>query len=799
MKRLTKTGSTILPGPVGILGTALLALLLGACQAQQPGPSEGHLTRATPPPPRAMVHGGPGAMGQAPHQRAFPSQTTDEVYTLKVTDMPVKDLLFALARDAEMNVDIYPGISGRITLTAIDQTIDQILDRIARQIDLRYEIQGNSIIISPDRPYLHIYQVDYVNMMRSSASKINISSQLASMDESGAQEGEKNQSTLAVANMGQNQFWTTLTNNIRAILKEGSQSIETGPGGEPVSLVDLASGGIGAEGGGDIDGLDTGSEGLEGPGILAVNPETGLVSIFGTARQHARIKKLLDTILDSAHRQVLIESTVIEVELSDRHQEGVNWTQVREDLSGFNIAGDLVTGSITEATTFFAMGIAKAGKEGAMNATLNLLRRYGNTKVLSSPKIMALNNQPAVLKVVDNRVYFTIDAKSDTTSGGSVVQTYSSKAHTVPIGLVMSVTPQISKNDQVSLLVRPTLTSILSWKNDPNPALKTSTVSGLSTDVISQIPEIRVRELESMLRINSGQTAVMGGLMQDQLNKSNTSVPGLSNLPLVGNLFRYKDDQVIKTELVIFLRPVVMTSGRPKPDMFIQKTAAHAQGGSAKTAWGTYTEESNPNLDFTRAGSPRIPVIAPTVHRGRQAPSPPAGAPGGPTLNFTDTRPAAPPADLADPYENQSEGGDDGLATISVMQPNGAAQPPPAAAPAPPPPAPAGQDLSMTYVNPPTVVPTAPPAPVVTPAPEAAAPSKGFFVDLGSYLSPENADTTYNKVAQLDVPVYLERSRIEDQTYLRVRSGPFNTQGDAESARSTIQESAGIQGQVAAY
>jgi general secretion pathway protein D len=164
---------------------------------------------------------------------------------------------------------------------------------------------------------------------------------------------------------------------------------------------------------------------------------------------------------------------------------------------------------------------------------------------------MAINNQSALLKVVDNEVYFTTDVEA---VPGQVNQNAAiavdTNPHTVPVGLVMSVTPFIDENEVVTLNVRPTISRIIAFKKDPNPALA-------EAGSVSEIPIIQVREIESVLKIENGDTAVIGGLMQDQIEKNKTGIPILSSIPLLGALFSYQDDKYVKSELVIFIRPVV--------------------------------------------------------------------------------------------------------------------------------------------------------------------------------------------------------------------------------------------------
>jgi len=135
--------------------------------------------------------------------------------------------------------------------------------------------------------------------------------------------------------------------------------------------------------------------------------------------------------------------------------------------------------------------------------------------------------------------------------GVSTPATYESHLETVPVGFVMSVTPQISDNDEVTLNVRPTITRVVGKVRDPNPALA-------AANVTSEVPVIQARELESIMRVNSGQIAVMGGLMQDSVDNAKDSLPVLGSIPVLGNLFSYRNENSTKTELVIFMRPVVV-------------------------------------------------------------------------------------------------------------------------------------------------------------------------------------------------------------------------------------------------
>ena len=165
------------------------------------------------------------------------------------------------------------------------------------------------------------------------------------------------------------------------------------------------------------------------------------------------------------------------------------------------------------------------------------------------------------MKVVDNNVYFTL--KADTTANANTsTTTFTTTLQSVPVGFVMNVTPQIGENDSVMLNVRPSISSIVSYVSDPNPTLANPCGFGVANctipAIVSNIPVVRTREMESVIRVENGNIAVMGGLIEDRVENADSAVPGISRIPLFGEIFKQRNDLAKKTELVIFLRPVVI-------------------------------------------------------------------------------------------------------------------------------------------------------------------------------------------------------------------------------------------------
>jgi len=282
------------------------------------------------------------------------------------------------------------------------------------------------------------------------------------------------------------------------------------------------------------------------PGTVISNRESGTISVRATSSAHDDIQRFVDRVLSSARKQVLIEATVVEVTLSDDFQAGVDWSAIATD-GDWSLEQNLL-GTTLGATPFTQATFSDTDADRSVTAAIRALDSFGDVSVMSSPKIMALNNQTSVLKVADNRIYFEIEEDSATDQSGNVTTTFTTTVKTVPIGFVMNVTPFITADDEVILNIRPTITRILRFVNDPNPNLT----------VESLIPEVQVREMESVLRVANGRTAVIGGLMQDTAGKTSTGLPGLHDVSGVGLLFGTKSQELDKTELVIFLRPRII-------------------------------------------------------------------------------------------------------------------------------------------------------------------------------------------------------------------------------------------------
>jgi MSHA type pilus biogenesis protein MshL len=554
-----------------------LSLLLAGCVPQAViQPSQGHIEQPGVSASKADIPPLVKAIPYLPPPRAEKREPT---YTIVVDNVPVKDLLFSLARDTKQNIDISPGISGNVTLNAVNETLPAILERVARQSNIRYRMEGNTLSIVPDTPYLKTYKVNYVNLSRNTTSSIGVAAQIAStgsgtVDGAGSSVQTGNSSSTTVDSKSNNNFWDVLTDNVRAILTstraasqraedksvrqeaERSARAERLEQAQAVARAGAASTTLFQAAFGNI----SSTLNQDSKNDVIVNPVAGTVSVLGSERQQQVVQRYLDGVSQASQRQVLIEATIVEVNLKDQYRAGIDWQRlVQSGGTGvfFNSQNGAITNLANSLLPVFNIGY----KAQNFTTTLNLLESFGNLRVLSSPKLMALNNQTALLKVVDNLVYFSVQAQQGTLSStGTPLQptTFTTTAKTVPVGLVMSLTPQISENGTVTLDVRPTISRKIGDVSDPNPSLQNKDNPSLT--IQNKIPVIQVREMESVLQVSSGQTVILGGLMQDDSNRARDGIPVLSRAEGFGAIFGQQERNVQKTELVIFLRPTVITN-----------------------------------------------------------------------------------------------------------------------------------------------------------------------------------------------------------------------------------------------
>ena len=536
-------------GRGGAVAITCAMLLLAACAERQriddavglsqeqmhAALDEGVRSNAAVQPPKEVIDALlPPVLPRLPGERAEPR------FDLAVDDAPAAAFFKGLVEGTPYNMLVHREVSGTISLKLKDVTVPGVMQMVRRVYGYEYEFRDNGFIVLPARLESRIFHVDYLNVNRSGESNIRV-------------------------NAGQVTEGATNRGNSESDSGESTRGSETNRRG--------ASARIRTSSAADFWGrLEQTLRSLIGPEegrSVVVDVDAGLVVVRAMPGELRDVENYLVQAQGNLRRQVILEAKILEVELSDEYQAGINWavllrgsngdavfgvsTVVDRGLAGINTDGSsLSLASITAdaATTALDFGglFAIGARTTDFAALIRLLDTQGDVHVLSSPRISTLNNQKAVIKVGTDE-FFVTDINSDS-NVGSVSSTNTVDIELTPFfsGIALDVTPQISRDGGVTLHMHPSVSEVTD---------QTKTLTIANQEQTLPLAFSSVRESDSIVHAEDGQVIVIGGLMQNQTNRQRAQPAMLGDLPLVGGLFRQRDDSTRRSELVILLRPIV--------------------------------------------------------------------------------------------------------------------------------------------------------------------------------------------------------------------------------------------------
>lgn len=497
----------------------------------------------------------------------------------------LRDLLFELAEQADVDLELDPQIRGSVIFTAKDRPFDEVIARLCEMAGLRYTFEKNVLRVEVDRPYNKNYSVDYVNALRTSSSSMRGGVELGG---SGGEAGASNTggSSSSIESSYDTDIWEELQTNVEQILASTDTytSLATladpvvtplstlAPPPMPTNPDDPSSAPPILPGSPQVDQMGAAvaptlqinagiAEPLvpNPPATFSISRQSGMVSVFASERQHRAVKKYLDEFSRRLTTQVLIEAKVLQVDLTDEYATGINWDEIKL-FDDIEFSANFPTAGLTPSSSG---GVTLTMDNGDITTIVTAISRFGTVRALSSPRVTVLNNQPALINVAQNNTYFSFDVETeDDDDTGQTRFTVDSEQRSAPEGVIMNVLPSANPTTgEILLSLRPSVSRITGNINDPTiPFILVSqgldpTTEGVPTN---NIPQVAVQEIDSMLKLQSGQVVVMGGLMRDGNTVTDTSVPVLGDLPYVGNLFKSHNDVVEKSELVILIRAQIV-------------------------------------------------------------------------------------------------------------------------------------------------------------------------------------------------------------------------------------------------
>lgn len=498
----------------------------------------------------------------------------------------LRDLLFELADQADVDLELDPQIRGSLIFTAKERPFDQVVDRISQMAGLRYSFNDNVLRVELDRPFVKNYSVDYLNSTRKADSNIKTKIEMNSSGGGTGAAESTGGSDSNVQTKTEGDLWKELETNLEQILSSSDTYISLATLADPVAA---PMNPMPATGPVDANGVPTTPPPLPGspqaapmaaaaaptlnvtqapaeplvpnpPATFSLSRQSGILSVFASERQQKQVQKFLDEFRRRSTTQVLIEAKVLQVDLSDEYASGIDWN--RFDLTGLvslNMTG--AASALAPATSNGFTALINQGSD--ISAAVSAVSRFGTVRALSSPRVTVLNGQPAVVNVTQNNLYFAFDVQTEDDNDTNETRiTIDSEQRGVPEGVLLNVVPTANPDTgEILLVVRPTVSKITRFVEDPTIALSLAAIGANVADFdipANQVPEVSVQEIDSILRLQSGQIMVMGGLMKDTNTVTETGVPVLGDLPYLGAAFRSHSDKVVKSELVVFLKAQIV-------------------------------------------------------------------------------------------------------------------------------------------------------------------------------------------------------------------------------------------------
>ncbi|MCD9484233.1 pilus (MSHA type) biogenesis protein MshL [Photobacterium phosphoreum] len=455
-------------------------------------------------------------------------QAREKRFRVNARNVDANAFFSSLVQGTPFNIVIHPNVSGLISLQLKDVTLDDVLDVVDDVYGYSTTRKGNIIQVFPATLRTDIIPVDYLHLQRQGVSLTSITTgSITNTNNSTSANDEVNVSEdvstttggTTIKTSSESDFWQQLEKVVRGMIGHG-----------------------------------------EGRNVM-ISPQAGLISVRAFPNELREVKQFLGISQQRLVRQVVLEAKIMEVTLNDSYQQGINWQNITRSIGGTNIAIGSTPIVNTAAIAALPGGNAISDllggqtnitiSDGNFTSVLSFLETQGDLNVLSSPRVTAANNQKAVIKVGGDE-YFVTNVSSSNVSGDNSTAAPDIELTPFFSGISLDVTPQIDDQGGVLLHVHPTVVDI---KNEIK-AVDLGEKFG-----VYQLPLAKstIRESDSIIHARSGDVVVIGGLMKTVMTDQVSKVPLLGDIPLVGNLFRNINKVKQKTELVILLKPTVIS------------------------------------------------------------------------------------------------------------------------------------------------------------------------------------------------------------------------------------------------
>ena len=466
---------------------------------------------------------------------AKPSTCLSKNFSMKITDdVSLSDVLNQLSEMCDFSIVAKDSYSKKeldekvFGVNIRNMSLSEVFDLLLNEKNLSYEFANNVLKISSLQT--RIFKIDYITSVREGTAITKASvdaspSEVGSSSSSDSSSSDiKNENNL-IRTTERFDFWEKLDAELKAILNNSSEHI-TAP--DPI-----------------------------------INQNAGLITVTATPSQLKRVEKYIAEMQRRLKKQVVIDVSIIAVDLNNEYKQGVDWSKFE---LGFNTyignpgSNTNSSASWTNKGNSLSDGFGRtlniaANLNFSIDGMINFLETNGKAKVVSSPKVTTLNNQQALISVGDN-INYRVQEQTDSGNSNSDRLTTTYKQYSVFIGILLNLLPEVSDNNKIMLRINPSLSSFKYAEDDTR---------GQNTSIREIAPDTVQKKLSTVVQVNSGDTIILGGLIGQTKNKQNTAVPLLADIPLIGNVFKSTRDGIRTTELIFVITPRVVDLEDPKP------------------------------------------------------------------------------------------------------------------------------------------------------------------------------------------------------------------------------------------
>ncbi len=487
----------------------------------------------------------PGAQAETPAAPAW-DQGKQPISIITNGWVDVREILRHVAANGSLGLQMAPDVTGQVNVHLEDVGVRQALDALLDPVDLGYEVVNNVLVVYKRGMVTRWFTFDYPVTQREGRGELEISVSREGLSNGGGSGGgggggsggggggDENQNRSHVTSTAVMSVWPQVMESLTTLVFPYSFESATQSGSEEALSINRS----------DADGR-----------LLVVNPMASLVQVTAEWDRVEQVDQLLLRLKESLLRQVAIEVRIMEVSLDDETRTGVNWNTI---LNGEAQVSLKTINPVTNIGEDF-MQIKVDSKHLA--GVLQALATTGDLKTISTPRVTTLNNQKAIVRVVREDVYYLSQVEPAVVSNGVATEPVINYTPiTVPVGVVLDVTPQIGKDRIVTLNVHPTISDVVGLATSPNE---------------DTAPVLSVRELDTVGKVHDGETLIIAGLMSERTQEKRSGVPLLKDLPLLGYLFGQTSVRKQKIELVILLTPVIMDG--PTSDELAQEAQARME------------------------------------------------------------------------------------------------------------------------------------------------------------------------------------------------------------------------------